>query len=87
MDLVGEPLVSAGSSDEVALRRWGSCAGSIAGTGTGGRISVSAGERSQSHQPLSSKNVPSGSQQTDVVLPVQVPKVNAMMGVMHPSTM
>ena len=41
---------------------------------------VSAGERRQSLQPFSSNNVASGSRQTDVVLPAQVPKVNVTTG-------
>ena len=79
---MGEPPVSAGFGDEVELSRRGSYAGldaTIAGAGAGGsqiaKSVVSAGERSQSRQPRSN-NIPSGSQQTDVVLPAQVPKVN-----------
>ena len=80
---LGEPPVSAGFSEEVALSRRGSYAGldtAIGGAGAGGSQKaesvVSAGERSQSRQPRG--NVPSGSQ-TDV-LPTQVPKVNVTTG-------
>ena len=81
----GEPPVSAGFSDDVALSRRGSYAGLDGAIGTGGSQKaesvVSAGERSQSRQPRNS-NIPSGSQQqqqTDV-LPAQVPKVNVTTG-------
>lgn len=79
---LGEPPVSAGFSDEVALSRRGSYTGLDATTAGGGGSQkaesvASAGERSQSRQPRSN-NVPSGSQ-TDV-LPTQVPKVNVTTG-------
>ena len=78
---LGEPPVSAGFSDEVALSRRGSYAGLDATIVDGGGSQkaesvASGGERSQSRQPHS--NVPSGSQ-TDV-LPTQVPKVNVTTG-------
>ena len=74
---LGEPPISVGFSDEVALSRRRSYAGLDAGAGGGSQKAesvVSAGERSQSRQPRSSNKVPSGSQ-TDV-LPVRFPKVN-----------
>jgi hypothetical protein len=82
---LGEPPVSAGFSDEVALSRRGSYAGldvTTAGGGGGGSQKaesvVSTGERSQSRQPRSS-NVPSGSQ-TDVLSTQVVPKANVTTG-------
>ena len=72
---LGEPPVSAGFSDEVALSRRGSYAGLDGGSQKAESV-VSAGERSQSHQ--SGSNVPNGSQ-TDL-LPAQVPKVNVTTG-------
>ena len=75
MSDLGEPPVSAGFSEEVALSRrvWGSCARLVAtidsaGSGAGESQKAdsvdSARERSQLRQPRSN-NVPSGSQQAD----------------------
>lgn len=74
---LGEPPVSAGFSDEVALSRRGSYAGldaTIAGAGGSQKAEsvASGGERSQSRQPRSAS-------QTDV-LNAQVPKVNVTTG-------
>ena len=69
---LGEPPVSAGFSEEVALSRRGSYAGLDTTGGSQKAESVaSGGERSQSRQPRS--NVPD-------VLPAQVPKVNVTTG-------
>jgi hypothetical protein len=69
---LGEPPVSAGFSDEVALSR----RGCYTSASQKAESIVSDGERSQSRQSCS--NVPSGSQ-TDV-LPAQVLKVNVTTG-------
>jgi hypothetical protein len=73
---LGEPPVSAGFSEEVALSRRGSYAGldsTIAGAGGSQKAEsvASGGERSQTRQSRS--NVPD-------VLPAQVPKVNVTTG-------